>query len=136
MAASRSTSFPDTASLLRYVYADVCRISEVASDDILLHPADRDLVTPPKPPLRGVQAAQAHEEALVAATGGTLVMDVESITANHEFGCVMGVLRATKQGRPDLAIPFCGVWRFKDGLAVEHWENAANPGLLGAWLKE
>lgn len=127
--------FPDTTSLLRYIYDDVSRISEVSSPNILLHPADRDLSSPPKPPLRGIHAAQAHEDGLIAATGRTLVMDVESITANEHFGAVMGVLRATKAGMEDLAIPFCGVWRFQNGWAVEHWENAVDPGRLKIWLE-
>ncbi|KAK0658098.1 hypothetical protein B0T16DRAFT_402990 [Cercophora newfieldiana] len=127
--------FPDTTSLLRYLYEDLSRISEVASQDILLHTADRDLTSPSKPPLRGVNAAQAHEDGLIAATGKTLVMDVQSIAANENFGTVMGVLRATKPGCEDLAIPFCGVWRFEGGWAVEHWENAVDPGRFAVWLQ-
>jgi hypothetical protein len=128
-------SFADNSALLRYVYADLARISIIACEDIVLHPADRDLSSPPKPPLQGIRAVQAHEEALLAATGGTLIMDVESVTANDHFGAVMGTLRATKDGCEDLAIPFCGVWRFVDGWAVEHWENASDPNKLGLWLE-
>ncbi len=87
-------SFPDTHALLRYLYADVSRISQVSADDIVLHPADRALTSPPKPPVRGIEAVQAHEEALIAATGGTLVMDVQTIAANEHFGTVLGTLRA------------------------------------------
>lgn len=127
-------TFPDTTSLLRYLYADLTRISEVVSPDILLHPADRDLSSPSKPPVKGVAAVQAHEEALLASTGGTLVMDVQSITANEHFGTALGFLRAKKEGKEDLAIPFCGVWRFKDGKAVEHWENAADVRGFAEWV--
>jgi hypothetical protein len=44
----------------------------------------------------GIAAAQKHEEELVAATGGTLEMDVESINVAKDwsFGCVIGVLKA------------------------------------------
>ncbi|KAK4442924.1 hypothetical protein QBC34DRAFT_452814 [Podospora aff. communis PSN243] len=136
MTNKQASSFPDTTSLLRYVYEDLSRFSEVVSTDIVLHSADRDLSSPPKPPLRGVEAAQAHEDALIAATGGTLVMDVQTITANEHFGSVMGVLRASKAGRKDLAIPFCGVWRFEGGLAIEHWENAVDPGQFALWLQD
>ncbi|KAK4209299.1 hypothetical protein QBC37DRAFT_294900 [Rhypophila decipiens] len=123
-----------TAALLEYLYQDLSRISEIASKDIVLHAADRDLSSPPKQPLKGIQSVQAHEDALIAATGGTLVMDVQSIEANQHFGAVLGVLRATKPGGQDLAVPFCGVWRFLDGKAVEHWENAADPMALEKWL--
>jgi len=49
-------------------------------------------------------------------------MDVQHITANDYFGAVLGVLRAHLDG-DNLAMPFCGLWRFRDGLIVEHWEN-------------
>lgn len=126
--------FPDNVALLRYLYKDLSRISEVCSDDIVLHPADRDLFSPSKGPVTSPEAVLSHEKALIAATGGTLVMDVQDITANAHFGTVLGVLRAKKEGRDDLAIPFCGVWRFRDGQAVEHWENAADALALGRWL--
>jgi hypothetical protein len=126
--------FPDNQALLQHLYADVTRISQVSTNDIILHTADRDLSSPPRPPLRGKTAAQAHEDALVALTQGTLVMDVQTIVANEHFGTAMGILRARKEGRGDLAIPFCGVWRFEKGLAVEHWENAVDARALEAWL--
>ncbi len=54
-------------------------------------------------------------------------MDVESITANEHFGTVLGMLRAkVANSEESLAVPFCGVWRFQGGQAVEHWENASN----------
>ncbi|KAK0631200.1 hypothetical protein B0T14DRAFT_501292 [Immersiella caudata] len=136
MTNKQAPPFPDTTTLLQYLYEDLSRISEVASRDILLHTADRDLSSPSKAPLRGVEAAQAHEDALIAATGGSIVMDVQSISANEHFGSVMGVLRASKTGREDLAIPFCGVWRFEGGWAVEHWENAIDPGQFALWFQE
>lgn len=88
--------------------------------------------------MTSLSAAQAHEAALMAATGGTLVMDVESITANAHFGCAMGTLRAGggSSGRTEIAMAFCGVWRFdEEGRAVEHWENAEDPGRLVRWLR-
>ncbi|SPQ19504.1 262bcc7d-f802-4fb8-a04c-cb4b6e23b92a [Thermothielavioides terrestris] len=62
------------------VYRDLRQLPTLAHPEIILHPADRDLVWPPRPPLRGLAAAQRHEEALVAAARGTLVMDVSSVT--------------------------------------------------------
>ena len=50
-------------------------------------------------------------------------MHVETIAANEHFGTVMGVLRAVGAG--DVAVPFCGWWKFVDGQPVEHWENVA-----------
>lgn len=126
--------FPDTTTLLKYLYQDVRHFAQIASDDIILHAVDRDLSTPPRPPVRGIVAVQAHVEALVAATGGTLFMDVSSITANDDFGVALGTLRASREGAEDLAIPVCGVWKFKDGLAIEHWENAHDAAKMKDWI--
>lgn len=129
--------FDDNASLLRYLYKDLTRLSQVAADDIVLHTAGRDF-TPGAQPFRGIAAAQAHEERLVAATGDTLIMEVESITANRYFGTVLGNLRAGPDqatNRDKICVPFCGVWRFCDGSAVEHWENAIDAVKLKDWLE-
>lgn len=131
-----ATRFPNNVALLKYLYKDLSRISDVCSNDMVLHPADRDLFSPSKRPVEGLEAVLLHEKSLIAATGGTLLMDVQDITANDHFGTVLGVLRAKKEGREDLAIPFCGVWRFRHGQAVEHWENAADTKALERWLTE
>ncbi|KAH8879252.1 hypothetical protein GQ53DRAFT_756148 [Thozetella sp. PMI_491] len=126
-APTSAKTFPDTVSLLRYMYEDVRRISHIATRGILLHTFDRALSSPPKPPLRGIVAAQAHEDALVAASGSSLFMDVEKISANDHFGAVFGMLRAkATAGTEELAVPFCGFWRFEEGRAAEHWENVTD----------
>lgn len=106
--------------ILRAIYADLTRIGEYASDDIVLHAAERDLVDGR---YVGKQAVVAKEQELLHLTGNTLVMDVEHLVANDHFGAVLGVLRAHRDDNI-LAVPFCGLWRFRDGLIVEHWENA------------
>lgn len=153
--ATTSLRWENTTSLLRYLYADLRRISQVASPAIILHAADRSLSSPAKDPIRGIDAVQAHEERLVAATGGMLQIEVHSISANEHFGAVLGTLRTGRYGQQgegddheidqaigsvsagaeiSLAMPFCGLWRFVDGKAVEHWENAADPARLAHWL--
>ncbi|KAK4235836.1 hypothetical protein C8A03DRAFT_17462 [Achaetomium macrosporum] len=150
---------------LEYVYQDVTRLQEISSPGLILHPADRDLFSPPRVPLVGIAAAQAHEEGLVAATCGTMAMEVESITVGGGgvFACVMGMLRAEVQDEDEdqvqgsrgdgkdkkcaggsrrnrrrrIEMAFCGLWRFDDaGRAVEHWENAADPAALSWLLRE
>ncbi|KAI0109565.1 hypothetical protein GGR51DRAFT_511954 [Nemania sp. FL0031] len=129
-AANEAPKFKDTAELLYYLYADLTRLSQVASPNIVLH-----RFNDPSAPLHGIAAAQAHEEALFEAAGGTLVMDVESVVANSHFGAVLGVIRGQKPGLNDLAMPFCGLWRFVGGKPVEHWENTAgDPSEIASWL--
>jgi hypothetical protein len=114
--AVRSGAHPNV-EILRAVYADLTRLGEFAADDVVLHPAEggADHV--------GRQAVVGKERDLIGLTGGTLLMDVEHITANDYYGAVLGILRARLHGN-DLAVPFCGLWRFSDGSIVEHWENA------------
>jgi hypothetical protein len=80
---------------LQTLYSNLLLLHTIAAPTIILHPADRDLTTPPRAPLVGVDAAQKHEEDLVKAAGGRLVMDVQSMVVDERgvFGCVMGFLR-------------------------------------------
>ncbi|WP_317446335.1 nuclear transport factor 2 family protein [Streptomyces collinus] len=106
--------------ILRTIYADLTTVADYAADDIVLHRADRTAEDPRV--CRGIQAVVAHEQALIRLAKGTLAMDVEHIAATEYFGAVLGVLRARLPQQ--IAMPFCGLWRFEDGRIVEHWENA------------
>jgi hypothetical protein len=109
-------------AVLRVIYADLTRISEYVDEDVVLHAAERDI--PGAVPIyTGARAVLEKEIDLVRKTGGTLVMDVGFIAANDYFGAVYGYLRASLDGE-SIAMPFCGLWRFRDGRIVEHWENA------------
>lgn len=115
---------PNT-DVLRILYTDFSRLQEYAADDMILHRADRNVGDLP---VSGRQAVLAHEQALLDLTGGTLNMDVELVAANDNFGAVLGILRASQPR--DIAMPFCGLWRFEGGRIVEHWENAYDPTAL------
>ncbi|MGK9233658.1 ester cyclase [Inquilinus limosus] len=120
------------AEALRAIYADLSRIAEFADDDIVLHTADRGVSGRP-PQVVGKEAVLAHELGLIHLTGNTIVMDVQDITANDHFGAVLGILRARLNGS-DIGMPFCGLWRFRNGRIVEHWENAYDAAALGRFL--
>ncbi|KAK7966329.1 uncharacterized protein PG986_000606 [Apiospora aurea] len=134
---SSTPTFANSDDMLRWLYADLTRISQVAAPDIVLH-----RVGDHGRPLRGAAAAQAHEDGLVAAAGGTLAMDVDRVSTNAHFGTVLGTLRAQARGQsqpiPDLAVPFCGVWRFDErGRLAEHWENVSvDPAKVARWFEE
>ncbi|UMP06792.1 nuclear transport factor 2 family protein [Amycolatopsis sp. EV170708-02-1] len=121
-----SVSPHPNVNVLLSIYADLTRIGEYACDDIVLHAAERGSGNGRH---TGKRAVVAKEQALIRLTGNTLVMDVEQITANDHFGAVLGVLRAHR-GDENLAVPFCGLWRFRDGKVVEHWENAYDQSAL------
>jgi ketosteroid isomerase-like protein len=125
-----STAHPNVETL-RTVYADLTCLGEYVSDDVVLHDAARGGANDGRHV--GRQAVMAKEYQLIRLTGNTLVMDVQDIIANDHFGAVIGVLRASDNG-DTVAMPFCGLWRFRDGLIVEHWENAYDASVLISFL--
>jgi pyridoxine 4-dehydrogenase len=120
-ASSDAAEHPNV-TMLRTIYADLSRLREFTAEDVVLHPADREQPGARKR-VEGREAVHAHECALIAMTDGTLVMDLKQVTANDHFGAAFGFLRGTSQGKT-IAMPFCGVWRFRGGVIFEHWENA------------
>ncbi|MGA5285406.1 nuclear transport factor 2 family protein [Streptomyces griseoincarnatus] len=126
LSSSPSPSVHPNVRILGTVYADLLRLEEFAAPDIVLHPADRSIGGALR--CQGKDAVLAHERDLIRATGGTLVMETEHIVANDHFGAVLGTLRACRPRT--FAMPFCGLWRFADGLIVEHWENPHAPDAL------
>lgn len=120
--------------ILRTIYADLTCIAKYADEDIVLHTADRDIPGGAKRVV-GKEAVLAKELDLIRMTENTLVMDVQDIIANDQFGAVLGVLRAQLNHR-EVAMPFCGLWRFRNGSIIEHWENAYDAASLGHFLVE
>jgi aryl-alcohol dehydrogenase-like predicted oxidoreductase/ketosteroid isomerase-like protein len=118
---SSSGEHPNVTTL-RTVYADLTRLRDFAAEDVVLHAAERETPGGVKRVV-GRDAVDAKERALIAMTGGTLVMEVDHIVANDHFGAVMGVMRGKADGKT-IAMPYCGLWRFRDGVILEHWENA------------
>jgi hypothetical protein len=126
-----SDEHPNVA-MLRDIYSDLTRIWKYVDDDVVLHAAERCI--PGAVPIHsGVEAVLAKETDLVRRTAGTLRMDVGFIAANDYFGAVSGYLRANLGGE-SIAMPFCGLWRFRDGRIVEHWENAYDAVEFGEFL--
>ncbi|MBX8485258.1 nuclear transport factor 2 family protein [Pseudomonas cichorii] len=115
---------------LRAIYEDLTRIAEFADDDIVLHKADRNAC--PSTAI-GKQAVRSHEVELIAMTHSSLHMDVQEIIANEYFGTVLGNLRATSADK-SICMPFCGLWRFREGKVIEHWENAYDVGAFAGFL--
>jgi hypothetical protein len=119
-------------AMLQTIYADLSRIADYCDDDVVLHTADRGASGGPAEVI-GKKAVLDKELDLIQLTGKTLHMDVQQIIANDYFGAVMGILRSRRNGSA-IGMPFCGLWRFRDGRIVEHWENAYDAGELGRFL--
>lgn len=118
--------------ILNAIYKDLSCIDKYVDEDVVLHTADREIpghVTK----IIGKNAVLAKELELIELTQKTLVMDVESIIVDDHFGAVLGVLRMFVKGNHH-EMPFCGLWRFRDGRIVEHWENAYDPTLLSSFF--
>src|SRR5262249_50786190 len=111
------------AKTLRAIYSDFSLLEKYAGDDIVLHAAgSRDIMTGD---YVGKQAVLAKELELFARSGGTLALVVDHIVANEHFGVMIGRFTANRDGKP-FEGEVCGLWRFRDGLVVEHWENCAD----------
>jgi ketosteroid isomerase-like protein len=117
---------------LRMIYANLASIGAYVDDDVVLHAAEREI---PGMRRRYVGRAEvvAKELELIRLTDNTLFMDVQSVQANDYFGAVTGFLRASLHGR-EITMPFCGLWRFRDGRVIEHWENAYDASAFGRFL--
>jgi hypothetical protein len=116
-------------STLQAIYRNLASIGEFVTDDVVLHDAVRD-PSGNEVLVKGKEKVVEHEVALIGATAGTLVMSVEHTHANDFFGAVFGKLLIGD----DMAMPFCGLWRFTDGMVAEHWENAYDADALVARL--
>jgi ketosteroid isomerase-like protein len=109
--------------MLRAIYADFSLLEKFASEDIVLHAGgSRDIMTGD---YVGRQAVLAKELELYRRSGGSLVMTADHVVANDHFGVVLGRLAANRDGHR-FEGEICGLWRFQDGLIVEHWENCAD----------
>ena len=126
-----SSLHPNVATL-HQLYADLRRIDDHAHEDMVLHTAQRAL-GPEAGRIVGKTAVSAKIHELIRQTGDTLRMQVDSIVANDYFGAVLGSIR-TERDEHDIAMPFCGLWRFRDGRVLEHWENAYDIAGLDAFI--
>jgi ketosteroid isomerase-like protein len=109
--------------MLRAIYADFSLLAKYASDDIVLHAAgSRGIMAGD---YVGKQAVLAKEMELFRRSGGSLAMTVQDIIANDHFGVVLGPVTANRDGHR-FEGDFCGLWRFRGGHIVEHWENCAD----------
>ena len=120
------------AQILRTLYEDLTRIDEFADPAIVLHKADRGASGGLSMAI-GRSAVRNHEIDLVERAHQTLHMEVQDIVANDHFGAVLGTLHATCEGQT-IGMPFCGLWRFRDGKIIDHWENAYDARVLGGFL--
>ncbi|HVI56341.1 MAG TPA: nuclear transport factor 2 family protein [Luteibacter sp.] len=129
------SSLHPNIAMLADVYDDLRQIDRYADDDIVLHLAQRSgSAGPTLAPLRGKAAVLKQMHALLRDSADTLTMQVESIVANDYFGAVLGSIRARRDDS-EIAMPFCGLWRFRDGRILEHWENAYDIEALDAFMQ-
>ncbi|PTR34515.1 putative SnoaL-like aldol condensation-catalyzing enzyme [Luteibacter sp. OK325] len=126
-----STLHPNIATL-RSIYEDLRRIERHADEDMVLHTAQRQAGDPGR--IYGKAAVVEKMQALLRESGRTLTMRVDSIVANDYFGAVLGSIRA-RRGGSEIGMPFCGLWRFRDGCILEHWENSYDIAELDAFMR-
>jgi predicted SnoaL-like aldol condensation-catalyzing enzyme len=126
-----STLHPNIATL-RSIYDDLRRIERHADEDMVLHTAQRHAAGD-SGIVYGRKAVVEKMNTLILQSGRTLEMSVHSIVANDYFGAVLGSINA-RFGDREIGMPFCGLWRFRDGCIMEHWENAYDIAELDAFM--
>lgn len=108
---------------LRAVYADFGLLETYAAEDMVLHAGgSRGIMAGD---YVGRKAVLAKEMELYRRSGGTLVITLDHVVANDHFGAALGRFGAHRDGTR-FEGEVCGLWRFADGLIVEHWENCAD----------
>lgn len=71
----------------------------------------------------GKEGMLGHIQQMQTLTGGTFRAHHQGVfTADDEWGLVPVQLKAERNGKTLDMMAF-GVWRFKDGLFIDHWEN-------------
>lgn len=118
---TRKTTMHKNALLLKRFYE---RDRDALWDN--LHPEYQNH-TPGSSQLAGSYAGKegmlAHIQQMQTLTNGTFRAHHQGVfIADDEWGLVPVTLRAERNGKKLEMLAF-GVWRFKDGLFIDHWEN-------------
>jgi ketosteroid isomerase-like protein len=115
-------SHPNVTTL-RAIYRDFSLLADYASRNMVLHAhGSRGIMAGD---YFGKHAALCKEMELHRRSGGSLVISADHIVANDHFGVMLGRVAANRDGH-EFEGEICGVWRFRDGVIVEHWENCAD----------
>lgn len=82
---------------------------------------------------RGVAGMQEHIRQMVERSGGTFrPRHLGTFITDGEWGFVPVHLVGERNGKR-LDQPAFGVWRLRDGLLVEHWENPTDMAAFDAF---
>lgn len=117
-----STEHPN-AALLRRAYTDFDYMFENCSEDIVVHPQGTTGMG--KGDVVGKANFIRRAEEMKRLSGDSLSEPVELVIANDHFGASFARFQV-QRGSDELDVPICGIWRFSDGLLVEHWELCAD----------
>ena len=112
--------------LLKKIYANPDLVFEHLHPDFTLHSPGN---SPIAGTFHGAEGIREHFADMDARSTGSFNHDVhEAYLADENWGMVVHCMQGERNG-VHLDMWGFGLWRFKDGLIIDHWENVADPKL-------
>lgn len=109
--------------LLKAIYAEPAIVFDHLHPDFTLHSPGS---SPIAGTFKGAEGMKAHFAHMDGLTGDTLKHDLTgTFLADENFGMVVHRLTARREGKTLDTWGF-GLWRFADGLIIDHWESVGD----------
>lgn len=116
----------DMVELLKKIYANPELAFEHLHPDFKLHSPGHSQIAGT---FHGAEATRKHLEHMDELSAGSFNHDVhEAYLADENWGMVVHCMEGERNG-VKLDMWGFGIWRFKDGLLIDHWEHVADPEL-------
>lgn len=110
--------------LLKKIYANPELVFEHLHPDFTLHSPGR---SPIAGTFYGAEGIRKHFADFERLSSGSYKHDVqEAYLADDNWGMVVSVMEGERNG-VSLDMWGFGLWRFKDGLLIDHWETLSDP---------
>lgn len=122
---------PNAALLRRLYHGDRQALFERMAPEYVLHYPGN---TPASGDFHGKEGHLEHVALLTAYLGGFVKFKIANVfLADDSWGVVPGRVTGARNGLT-IDLPAFGLWRFRDGLAAEHWPVTIDHEQLRAFL--
>ena len=116
----------NNVELLKAIYANPELVFEHLHPDFTLHAPGNNLIAGT---FRGAEGIKDHFADMDRLSTGSFNHDVqEAFLADENFGMVVHRMEGERNGVQLKMFGF-GLWRFQDGLIIDHWESVADQAL-------
>ena len=112
-----------TIELLKRIYNNPQLVFEYLHPDFTLHAPGQN---PIAGTFHGAEGMKAHFKKMESMTNNSFVEELtDTFLADDSFGMVVHRMTAERNGKKLDTWGF-GLWRFKDGLIIDHWESVGD----------